>query len=730
MRRMSSQSGSSKLGVRSRARAILGRNKQQTMGLKSLAFRKKLVFGAVPVFLVAFVAAFFASSVLAPVNTSDATSTLTANVSYANYYVLVSASDVEMDLLATPSGRMTVASTTVKAATNSPNGYELYIGMSDLDEEGEEKSAADKLKTGLYLDGDLSRTDGEVFSAASGTGGTSGTLAALTDNTWGYAVDKNATGAPDIWTTEDHSTMESATPTSDKFAGVPAYGSEELIQETDEGNVPYDTDEEDVEDSDYTSATLYYGIRGNTGKSAGAYSNTIAYTAVAKSAPAGSLTFSPATYTRTATYEEMTWDDELVITTPIVTSATDLVTAEVYLSGGPENVSNLACSDPTLSIDGNNYLTVTCTLPAAYAGTYDIVVWIENYGQVYTDTYTYDVTWETISAMQEMTSAVCDSAGTVTTSTTTVPEVYLTDLRGGGGHITGTKGNYSYSASYTGKYRIRKLADGKCWMTENMDLPFTSTSEFHSYDTNLTTDPSDSSIDLGSYSTDDDGNLVWTPTAVGTVSGGDTTCTVYNTTTSARDDADCSPDTITATDSTWCYNNNQGPIDTNNKNAHNYQGPGCTYGTPGALSNKYTTDYDGVTQDIGSYYNWAAATAQSGGDTAGTNAPNSICPKGWGLADGAGTSVGSYYYLITTTYGYADSAAGSNSARSYPVSLAYTGCYTWGSGYLGYLGRVGYWWSASPSTFNAYRLIVDSSRLAPQYNTNKLSGFSVRCVSL
>ena len=55
-------------------------------------------------------------------------------------------------------------------------------------------------KNGLYLDGDLSRTDGEVLSAASGKGGatSSAALAELSNNTWGYAVDKDTDGAPSV----------------------------------------------------------------------------------------------------------------------------------------------------------------------------------------------------------------------------------------------------------------------------------------------------------------------------------------------------------------------------------------------------------------------------------------------------------------------------------------------------------------------------------------------------
>ena len=406
----------------------------------------KKIVGALSVFFVAFAAAFFASSILAPVQTSDATNLIYATVGYEGYYVKVGSSDVAMELLTSPTGSMTVVYNTIKAATNSPNGYKLYIGMSAYDSKGSEKSSSDKQKNSLYLDGDLSRTDGQVFAAVDGKGGatSSASLAALTDNTWGYAVDKDSDGAPTVWTTEDHSTMTSATPTSDKFAAVPTYGDLDLIQETDEANVSYDTDEEDVQDSDYTSADLYYAIRGNVAREGGAYSNTIAYTAVAKYAASDDITFDPESYTYTSA---TTWTDTVTIVTPIVTESEDLGTASVTFSGGPDSIT-ASCTSPTLSTI-NDYLAVTCVLPEAVAGTYDVTVVIDDYGQVYVDTYEYiegeSRTLADITYMQEMTSAICDNSENDDSAT-------LTDSRD------------------NNTYTVKKLLDGHCWMTENLRL--------------------------------------------------------------------------------------------------------------------------------------------------------------------------------------------------------------------------------------------------------------------
>ena len=680
-------------------------------GLKSFTSHKKTIIGVFSVFTVAFLAAFVSSSILAPTNTSDATNVVTANITNQGYYVKINSSDVAMNLYTTPGGAMTVVNSTVKAATNSPSGYKLYLGMSPLDASGNPKSAADRQKNGLYLDGDLSRTDGEVLTAV---GGSAATPAALTDNTWGYAVDKNNIGVPAVWSTLDHSTMSSSTPTNDKFAAVPVVGNEDLIQTTTTGNVPVSTHEEDLKPGDYTTANVYYGVRGTMAKTSGTYLNTIAYTAVAQAGPQpGSLSFTPTIYTRDAPYETMVWDDTVQILTPVYTNMDDLGTATVTLSGGPQNASGLTCGNPALSTV-DNLLAVTCTLPQAYAGEYNVHVVLNKFSQEFDAKYTYAVTWDSISAMQEMTTSVCDSQPTPSTSATTVPEKFLTDLRGGGGHINPTTG--AYQEAYTGKYRIRKLADGNCWMTENMDLPQGESTTFYSYNTNLTADPNDSSIDQDSYSVAADGTISWTPTNV------EGTCTGTPT---------CSPNTINTT----------GQIDTNNKNAHSYNGNGSegTRTIDTKACDKSTNDKCPVTttttetQNIGTYYNYAAATAQSGTYTAGADAANSICPYGWRLpyATGTGTNK-SFYKLLFDTYGLADNDANSSTAaQSFPLSFVFSGGYFWdtGRGSVYYQGGSGYWWSSlSNGSTASYNLSMGSSRLIPQSSNHKLFGRSVRCV--
>ena len=645
---------------------------------------RKVLSGAAPVFAVAFCTAFLASSILTPTRTSDATNTVTTNITSGYYYVRISSSDVALNLMPAPSGAMTVVSSTVKTSTNSPSGYKLYLGMSDTKSDGTPKTAAQSLLNGLYLDEDLSSPNTVPAGSGSAT-----TPAALTDNTWGYAVDQNTTGAPTVWTTLSHQAMESATPTSDAFAAVPGKGSEDLIQTTNSANtsIPADSWTDDYFDdpTKYTAATIWYGARANMSAYSGAYSNTIAYSAIVQASPSGNtMSFNPSKYVRGATYENMTWSDTLTIKTSLLTSTSvDLGdNISVTISGnGPAGAVLTSCPVTSATVEPieqgatSGYATIQCTLPQAYAATYTIVLNIPKFGETYTGTYEYATTWDTISLMQEMTADVCASAGPVTTTTYPVPERYLTDIRGGGGHITGSvTTGYTYNAAQNGKYRVRKLADGNCWMTENMDLAMATSQTYHSYDTNVSAN--------------------WSPSNATITSAGQT------------------ESTRTAD--------------------HSYRGNGSA-GTTTATT--FASTYAGhsivsETQHIGTYYDWAAAIAdRTDYTTAGDSVSTSICPKGWTLPKG--NTDAKSFQTLANAYSLTNSQAGSEGLRSYPLSFVFSGNYYWGHGSLYYQSTGGHWWSSTVvSDTNSRSLYVYSSELRPQGNNNKLYGFGVRCVSL
>ena len=73
------------------------------------------------------------------------------------------------------------------------------------------------------------------------------------------------------------------------------------------------------------------------------------------------------------------------------------------------------------------------------------------------------------------------------------------------------------------------------------------------------------------------------------------------------------------------------------------------------------------------------------------------------------------------------SAYGSTSARSYPVSLVYSGWYTWYDGKTNDQNDLGSYYPALSYTQDiAYYLVLSSDSLAPRDATSKKRGFALR----
>lgn len=280
------------------------------------------------------------------------------------------------------------------------------------------------------------------------------------------------------------------------------------------------------------------------------------------------------------------------------------------------------------------------------------------------------------------TQSAYDTAVESGTTKSIIPQKTLYDLRGKDG--SGTTASPKTDQTYI----IRKLADGNCWMVQNLYMTLSTS-------TTLTSDTTDVTSD-------------WTPNK--------------NTESSAGGKW--------GTGSAW--NDASQITDTEINTHHSYNGNGS--GSAG--TQRYVTDADGNTQDIGVYYNWAAAIAsRSGTSTAAASitsgeAPESICPKGWELPRNADDK--SWYKLLFTTYGLSDNSSDSNNyVRQTPLSFAYTGYYYWVSGAPEGLGTYGLWWSATAvSRTNGRDLDMNTTpRLIPQNSNVKAYGFAVRCVA-
>ena len=245
-------------------------------------------------------------------------------------------------------------------------------------------------------------------------------------------------------------------------------------------------------------------------------------------------------------------------------------------------------------------------------------------------------------------------------------------------------------------YAVAKLADGKCWMIENLRLD--NTAELTLANTNNPLNDGTNVTLKHNYTDTDTYNTLSASSSV-----------AYN--------ANTAPDGWCTTDSAAC--DNQSRLSTDNT-ANRATNP----------NNNSSSMYS-----YGNYYNWYSATAGNGtyskssGDVAGD-----LCPNGWklpyGNISGNGNTAGGFYYLnykINNDADIRDSNA-SKKLRAYPNNFVYSGeVYGRSVGH----GGDGYYWSSTASSNNgAYNLNFGSSYVYSSTVNyfSKFYGKTVRCV--
>ena len=276
-------------------------------------------------------------------------------------------------------------------------------------------------------------------------------------------------------------------------------------------------------------------------------------------------------------------------------------------------------------------------------------------------------------AMQDMTPDICTNVADGQVGT-------LIDIRG-----------------TTQTYTVAKLADGKCWMTENLNI---------AGGTALSADDTDVTSTYISGFTNQanltkSGNTITLPASATAGFNNDSNAFVYNS------------------------------------------------------GNKTNCGASGQNTPCYSYYSWIAATLggkQANGATAIAdyyNAAASICPKGWKLPTSTTSNANAQtspnwktgdWYALARAYGanlesnYYDSSTGKNFYNNAgPVNnsipnFLLAGYYNPGSFYLG--GSYGYYWSStSNSSTYAYSLLFYSSLVNSASNDYRRRGFSVRCLA-
>ena len=231
-------------------------------------------------------------------------------------------------------------------------------------------------------------------------------------------------------------------------------------------------------------------------------------------------------------------------------------------------------------------------------------------------------------------------------------------------------------------YKVAKLKDGKCWMVENLNL---------AGNTALSADNTDvTSAYISSFSTSNNltktGNTIVLPTS--STSG------------------------FSSNNYSYVYNSG-------NK-TNNCADPGCY-----------------------SYYSWDAATLGSGRtiSTDDTDAPYSICPKGWKLPTSRTASTTNWqttsdFYQLAHQYGLDSTTSTSESDNGFYTqagpgttpNFLLAGLCNNGSFYGG--GSFGIYWSSTSYSYMdvARNLYFDSSSVDSANYDDRYVGFSVRCL--
>ena len=595
----------------------------------------------------------------------------TSTTESGGYYVTLTAPDVTFSLAPSNGTTSDKAEVSVEVTTNAKGGASLYLGM-----------AGDT--TALYPDGDTTSTARNIAGATTET-----TYDNMVANTWAYSID------------------------DETYGGVPAASSEaDIIANVNGGAVG--TESGGV----YTgSVPVYFAAKVDTSMPSGSYANSIVYSAIV----AGGVE-------TTAELTSITVDGSPVEQLQLDTVNTILVTTNLktntygtprvyYTTTSPSGYAE--CGNVVVASNAEGYMTIQCeTTPTTVAtgltlhivpkgssedtfctnGTYEansseceagdwkwgnFTVTLPDIATPGPDIDRPATSWDDLEIMQHMTPEICASA---------------------------SEGDTKQLIDWRDKktYWVAKLADGNCWMTQNLELNFDDVKT-------LTPDTSDVISN-------------WTP-GVSMLTNGNGGVT-NNTTVQAWNLGNyvwTSPNT-----STSCGNT------TGNLSYCPNQFTEVSSMTP---MTEYRTDgvvVDGNTYDAhykaGYYYSYVAATAGTGASvtTRGDKATDSICPKGFELPTSYSTynsTPGSFYNLLNQ-YGFTSSTGSStNSITRAPLFFVRSG-YVDPTNYLNGAGYSGYYWSSvADSSSVAYRLGFRPGYVYPSDFFSRYYGQSVRCVA-
>ncbi len=272
-----------------------------------------------------------------------------------------------------------------------------------------------------------------------------------------------------------------------------------------------------------------------------------------------------------------------------------------------------------------------------------------------------------ISEMQSMTTKICENSSIGDTK-------QLKDVR---------DGKY---------YWVSKLADGKCWMTQNLDLDLS---------TSKTLTTADSDVSAAGYKPAYD-----TATTA-------SSSTIENSATAQR---------------SWSLGNYRitNPNMSSDCGYPKNDASQCTgqftaYNTPTTANGDVNAHYI-----LGNHYQWNTATAGTGGSITGGQATNSICPKGWRLP--TSNTGGEFETLVNKLGG----TSATNNVTQAPFYGVRGGHVYQNTNLFAYAGDYGRYWSSTPysNSTSAYNLnFAGTSNINPSNTNYRRYGFSVRCIA-
>ena len=288
-------------------------------------------------------------------------------------------------------------------------------------------------------------------------------------------------------------------------------------------------------------------------------------------------------------------------------------------------------------------------------------------------------------------------------------------------------------------YTISKLADGKVWMTQNLDLDLDENTTYTNEDTDLGWNTSTNTYDTASwspirstYETTSDHIHAWCQG--GTWNSQDGYCE-NNNTPESYDPGDLYWNTTTSDFSDWDAYYNSCDYSTSTPSCDESLNPLSTYASSTGIAQYH----------LGNYYNWAAAIASNDTSIYGVYNENtgeydnlethqSICPAGWTLPystwnDSLSQNEGDFADLWTeygwdsTNYNFSDIT----NLTGAPLYFAPAGFF---SGNLGDVGGGGNFWSSVADNDDGARdayFYVDGGA-NPANSGNRYDGNSVRCL--